>query len=55
MNIWNFFDRENILNVFSNSGKPDYSTNPNASEELMHRPEWYGPPRQIEIGLELGF
>ena len=55
VDVWNVLDRTNVYQVFSNSGKPDYSVNPQTSEENMHRPHWYGPPRQIEVGLEVGF
>jgi outer membrane receptor protein involved in Fe transport len=55
MNVWNLFDKKNVYQVYSNSGKPDYSTNPNASEEAQNNPHWYGPPRQIELGLQLSF
>ncbi|MFW9997777.1 MAG: TonB-dependent receptor plug domain-containing protein, partial [Candidatus Odinarchaeota archaeon] len=55
VNIWNVFDKKNVYQVYSDSGKPDYSTNPNTSEENQHNPHWYGPPRQIEFGLQLSF
>jgi outer membrane receptor protein involved in Fe transport len=55
VNIWNLLDKKNVYNVFTNSGKPDYSMNPNSSEELMFDPENFGPPRQIEVGLEIRF
>jgi len=55
MNIWNLLDRRNVLNVYTNSGRPDYSTNPNTSEEAMNNPHWYGPPRRIETGLQVMF
>ena len=51
VNIWNVLDKQNILNVFTSTGKPDDSGNPNVSEENEHRPHWYGPPRMIEIGM----
>ncbi|MBN2090558.1 TonB-dependent receptor [candidate division KSB1 bacterium] len=54
-NVWNLFDKKNVLNVFTSSGKPDYSTNPNASEEAMHNPDWYGPPRTVEFGMQIDF
>jgi outer membrane receptor protein involved in Fe transport len=54
-NIWNLLDRENILQVFQSTGKPDDSANPGTSEEGEHNPHWYGPPRQIELGLQVSF
>ena len=54
-NVWNILDKKNVLNVFNNSGRADYSTNPNSSKESMHNPHWYGPPRTIELGLQVEF
>ncbi len=54
-NVWNLLDKKNVIEVFEDSGKPDYSTNPGVSEEGMHRPDYYGPPRQVEFGLQLMF
>ncbi len=54
-NIWNLFDKKNVLEVFEDSGKPNYSTNPGVSEEGMHRPDYFGPPREVEFGLQLMF
>jgi len=57
--IWadinNLFNKRNIFNVFNNSGRPDYSTNPNASPIFQYRPQWYSPPRHIELGMSLIF
>ena len=53
--ITNLFNKKNVLNVFNDSGRPDYSTNPAVSPENRHRPHWYGAPRHVELGLELSF
>lgn len=53
--ITNLFDTENVFNVFQSTGRPDYTLNPNVSVENKHRPQWYGPPRHVELGMELGF
>ncbi len=53
--IHNLFDKRNVINVFNDSGKPDYSTNPNVSPENRQRPNWFGQPRNITAGLEIGF
>ncbi|MFQ6617384.1 MAG: TonB-dependent receptor domain-containing protein [Fidelibacterota bacterium] len=53
--ITNLLDKKNVLNVFDNSGQPDQSTNPNASIEWQDRPHYFGPPRHIEIGLDIRF
>ncbi|MCK5145334.1 TonB-dependent receptor [bacterium] len=55
VNVWNVLDKENILMVYRSTGKPDYSDNPNTSEEAMHNPHWYGPPRTIEAGVRFSF
>jgi len=48
------FDRQNILNVFNNTGKPDESLNPNSSPMWINRPYYYSPPRHIELGINVG-
>lgn len=53
--IWNLFDKENVLQVYQSTGKPDDSANPNTSEEAQHNPHWFGPPRQAELGLQVSF
>ncbi len=53
--IENLFDRRNVYNVFSSSGRPDFSANPNTSVENSHIPNWFGPPRHVELGIELNF
>ncbi len=52
--ITNLFDRQNILNVFNNTGKPDESLNPNSSPMWINRPYYYSPPRHIELGINVG-
>ncbi|NOZ03735.1 MAG: TonB-dependent receptor [FCB group bacterium] len=52
--VTNLFNRKNILNVFDNSGKPDESLNPNTSPMWEYRPYYFGPPRHIELGIEVG-
>ena len=53
--ITNLLNKRNVLNVFDSSGKPDYSTNPNTSTENAQRPHWYGPPRHVQIGVDVSF
>jgi outer membrane receptor protein involved in Fe transport len=52
--ITNLFNKKNILNVFDNSGKPDESLNPNTSPMWEFRPYYFGAPRHIELGIEVG-
>ena len=53
--IDNMLNRKNVYNVFSSTGRPDYSANPNVSIENSHIPNWFGPPRHAEIGIEVQF
>jgi outer membrane receptor protein involved in Fe transport len=55
VDVWNLLDKRNVLQVFTSTGKPDESANPNASGEDQHRPHWIGPPRQIEVGMQVVF
>lgn len=55
MDVDNVLNRKNVYNVFSSTGRPDYSANPNVSIENSHIPSWFGPSRHVEIGIELNF
>jgi hypothetical protein len=67
LNVYNLFDIENQLNVYSDTGTAGYTTNINPDKipydplrigtvaELIKQPSWYGAPRQIQAGLALGF
>tara|TARA_B100001029_G_C15032187_1_gene437719 strand:+ start:1 stop:1296 length:1296 start_codon:yes stop_codon:yes gene_type:complete len=52
--ISNLFNKKNILNVFNDSGEPDESLDPGTSQIYEFQPGFYGSPRHIEIGLEIG-
>ena len=49
--IDNLLDRSNIYNVFTDTGTPSESTNPNTSPMWMHRPYYWQAPRHIELGI----
>ena len=65
--VYNLFDSRMATAVFSDTGSPDYTTDPrpenvvyNAArigtvEDYYKRPEWFIAPRQIQLGLSLGF
>ena len=53
--ITNLLNKKNVLNVFDDSGRPDYSTNPAISPENRHRPHWFSAPRHVEVGIEFNF
>lgn len=64
MKIYNLFDTENELNVFSDTGRAGYSLEANYSgsprginsiQEYYTRPDFYSAPRQVVIGLDLTF
>jgi outer membrane receptor protein involved in Fe transport len=53
--VYNALNYKNVIYVFSSTGKPNQSANPNASLEWQDRPHYYGAPRHIEIGLDILF
>lgn len=55
LDVQNIFDKRNIINVFTNTGTPDFSLNPNVSPENLQRPYYYGQPRHIQLGVEVEF
>ncbi|MGK9475580.1 TonB-dependent receptor [Melioribacter sp. OK-6-Me] len=65
LNVFNLFDTRVVVNVFGDTGKPDYTTEgrnvgddpkrPNSVEEYLRYPTNYGEPRLIQFGLELSF
>ena len=64
-NIYNILDARNELSVWNDTGRSTYTltardvetTDPgrigHLNEHLL-RPEWYGEPRRINIGLKVG-
>jgi hypothetical protein len=67
MNVYNLFDIRDNLNVYSDTGSADYTTQVNAAtqpydskrvgtvSDWMRQPSWYTGPRQIQAGLSVGF
>ena len=64
--IYNVFDRLNEVNVFSDTGRASYSTEPlyaggdrprglNTLDDYFIRPDFYSSPRRILVGFEVGF
>ncbi|MBN2007927.1 TonB-dependent receptor [candidate division KSB1 bacterium] len=65
--VYNVLDSRMATNVWSDTGSPEYTTNPdfdtiyyNAArigtpEDYYKRPEWYISPRQVQLGLSLSF
>lgn len=64
LKIYNIFDRLNAKDVYSDSGRATYTRELNepgevrglnTKEEFFNRPDWYGPPRRILIGISTKF
>jgi outer membrane receptor protein involved in Fe transport len=53
--VINLFNRTNINNVFPTTGLPGYTTSPNLSLLWMSNPQWYNPPRHVELGRTVNF
>lgn len=54
LDVTNLLNKRNIYRVFTSTGTPDFSLNPNVSPENLHRPNYYGPLRHIQLGVEIG-
>lgn len=64
LKIYNIFDRLNEKDVYDDSGRATYTKELNepgqvqglnTKEEYFNRPDWYGPPRLILIGISTKF
>ncbi len=53
LEVQNLTNARNVRYVFTSTGEPDYTLSPGHSEEYMHNPRNFGPPRTIRIGLSL--
>jgi outer membrane receptor protein involved in Fe transport len=62
--FYNLFDTENELNIFTDTGRANYSVQAgysgrprgiNSTEEYYTRPDFYSAPRQIVAGVEFIF
>ncbi len=64
--IFNLFDRLNERDVFPDTGRAGYSLTPyhlgylqprgiNSLEDYFIRPDFYSSPREIQVGLKVGF
>jgi len=65
LKIYNVFDRLNERDVYSDTGRATYSTEPlyfgssrprglNTLEDYYIRPNYYSAPRRVLVGLEIG-
>jgi outer membrane receptor protein involved in Fe transport len=67
MNVYNLFDIDDVTSVHTDTGSPEFTTDPDPSkipysplrvgtvDQYVLHPEWTIPPRQIHIGFVLGF
>ncbi|MEW6652223.1 MAG: TonB-dependent receptor, partial [Bacteroidota bacterium] len=65
LRVFNLLDSKVAVNVFGDTGKPDYTTEgknigydpnrPNTVEEWLRYPWNYGEPRRVEFGFEFSF
>jgi hypothetical protein len=65
LKIFNLLDNRIAVNVFGDTGQPDFTTEtqtvgfdpsrPNTVEEYVKYPDHYGEPRNIQLGFEFSF
>jgi outer membrane receptor for ferrienterochelin and colicin len=67
INVYNLFDQRDGTTVWGDSGSPDYTTTSESAAKLynnirvstvddyVNQPSWYTAPRQVQVGLALGF
>ncbi|HMU42484.1 MAG TPA: TonB-dependent receptor [Ignavibacteriaceae bacterium] len=65
LSVFNLFDARTVVNVFGDTGQPDYTTQgqnigedpnrPNSVEEYLRFPWNYGEPRLVQLGFEFSF
>lgn len=53
LEILNLSNASNVKYVFTTTGEPDYTLIAGHSEEYMHNPANFGPPRTLRLGLTL--
>ncbi|NQV14988.1 TonB-dependent receptor [bacterium] len=55
LEILNLTNAKNVRRVFTSTGDADYTISGDHSEEYMHNPSHYDPPRTFRFGLTLGW
>jgi hypothetical protein len=67
VNVYNLLDQRDATSVYSDTGSPDYTTLSSTArsqynslrvstvEDFVNQPSWYTSPRQVQVGLALGF
>jgi outer membrane receptor for ferrienterochelin and colicin len=66
-NVYNLFDNQNVLNVYQDTGTADHNTyldpgrvtynnaRVGTIDDFETQPSWYAAPREINLGLAIGF
>jgi hypothetical protein len=67
VNVYNLLDQRDATSVYADTGNPDYTTTIDPArvkynslrvstvEDFVNQPSWYTAPRQVQVGLALGF
>ena len=66
LNVYNLFDQRDATTVYTDTGSADYTTQGQSSSkydpnrlttvgDFVNQESWYTAPRQIQLGLALGF
>ncbi len=65
LKVFNLLDNKIAVNVFGDTGQPDFTTEtqnvgydssrPNTVAEYVKYPDHYGEPRNVQLGLEISF
>lgn len=55
LQVTNLLDRVNVLSVYDDTGSPQVTLDPGTQFEAAQRPSYLGPPRHVEVGVELTF
>jgi hypothetical protein len=63
--VFNLFDARTVVNVFGDTGEPNFTTEaqnvgidpnrPNTVAEYLRYPDHYGAPRLVQTGIEISF
>lgn len=60
LRVYNLFDRLNEENVYTDTGRAGYTLDPytnirgvNTAQEYLRRPDFYGEPRRVQLGVEV--
>jgi hypothetical protein len=67
VNVYNLLDQSDVTAVYTDTGSPEYTTTTRLERtsysaervstpaDFLNQPGWYVAPRQIQVGMSLGF